>query len=156
MAIIDKNDVNMGDGYYDENNIWRWDKRCFVHRSNKCECNPQNAIYAIDYSMYREPLPDGHLDPFTFGNSKAAVIIVEILNEINNEKITHKVSSFLTRYNTLIRHTQDIKDETSRRIIGYMLIEKINKSILEVPDRVMSYMKNVAISRVKDKLIRNL
>lgn len=153
MSIIDMNDIKMGDGYYDENNVWQRTKYCIVDCGDKCTCKPPNGIYVIDYSFYEAMPAKTYLDPFTFGNSKAATTLVDILNEIDSEKVTQKVSGFIVRYHSLIKHVEDIKDPTTRSIVGYMFIEKINKSTLEVPDKVKSFMKNVVIGKIKDKLI---
>lgn len=153
MSIIDMNDIKMGDGYYDENNVWQRTKYCIVDCGDKCTCKPPNGIYVIDYSFYEAMPAKTYLDPFTFGNSKAATTLVDILNEIDSEKVTQKVSGFIVRYHSLIKHVEDIKDPTTRSIVGYMFIEKINNSTLEVPDKVKSFMKNVVIGKIKDKLI---
>lgn len=154
MSIISKNDLIMRDGYYNENNVWVRTKYCFVDCGDRCTCKPPNEIYVIDYSFYEAMPTKTYLDPFTFGNSKAATTLVEILNEIDSEKVTQKVSGFIVRYHSLIKHVADIKDPTTRSIVGYMFIEKINKSTLEVPDRVKSFMKNVVIGKIKAELIR--
>lgn len=142
MTIHDRNDIELGRGYYDDNNIWK--KYCFVYcGEDRCDCVLSKILVKNETK----------LDAFTFGNSKAAITLVDILNETDNEKITQKVSGFIVRYHQLIKHAQDIKDPTTRSIVGYMFIEKINNSTLEVPDKVKSFMKNVVIGKIKDKLI---
>jgi hypothetical protein len=149
MAIIDKNDVEMGWGYYDEYGRWRKTKHCFVYcGADRCNCGPPNGEWK------RELTNKNVLDPFTFGDSPAAVTLAAILNEINEEKVTQKVSGFVVRYHQLIKHAQDIKDPTTRAIVGHMFIEKINQSTLQIPDKAKSFMKNAVIGRIKDKLIR--
>ena len=149
MAIIDKNDISMGYGYYDENNVWLRKKFCLISCGDKCNCQP------IDKSLYLEMPLIKYIDPYTFGNSQAAVTLAEILNEELNEKYREKVSCFISNHNLLIRHIEDIKDLRTRAIVGQMLIEKVNSSNMILPDKIKSFMKNVVIGNIKQKLIRD-
>lgn len=150
MSIIDMNDIQMGWGHYDENNRWRKTKHCLVYcGEDRCNCGPPNGIWQTDLTN------KNILDPFTFGDSPACVTLAELLNEINEEKTTRKVSRFVVRYHTLIKHVLDIKDPMTKSIIGYMFIDKINKSTVQVPEKVKSFMKNTVIGKIKKELIRD-
>jgi hypothetical protein len=45
------------------------------------------------------------MDKTTFGKSKSAERLAEILDELNNKKITAKVAKFLVNYNTVLQST---------------------------------------------------
>ena len=94
------------------------------------------------------------LHPHTFGNSRTAEILVEILNEYGSEKYTEKVSHFVSRNYILINNINDIKDEKTKSIVGQLLIDNVNNSNMILTDKIKSFMKNLIIGKIKAKLIR--
>ncbi|QDJ96541.1 hypothetical protein Xoosp13_355 [Xanthomonas phage Xoo-sp13] len=94
--------------------------------------------------------PNIILDKHTFGSSKAAETLVDILNEHSNARLNAKVSSFLTNHNYMLNQLSYIKDVSVRLAFINMVGLKIkNESIRNWPPRVVTYAKNVAQSSVK-------
>lgn len=150
MSIIDKNDISMGNGYYDENNIWQRIKYCFMYcGKDRCDCGPPNGEWR------KESVQIDKLSRYTFGNSKAADILTEKLLRYNNQRYVQTVQSIISNYGELINHIDDIKDSRTKEIVAFMLIDRVNNNPTTLPNDIKSYMKNVIISRIKQRLIRD-
>lgn len=89
------------------------------------------------------------LDKNTFGSSKAAIVLVDRLVESNNPKLVQKVSAYLTGHNTLVRDIMSIKDVRSRNSILALVGERVKQYNPPWPTLIVTYTKNVAMSKIK-------
>lgn len=94
------------------------------------------------------------LDPTTFGNQTCALRLVELLNEREDPKLTRHVTNFLTTRNRMIAALTCIPGRKERLTFANMLKDEINDAaITDAPAIVESFAKNVAISRLKERVI---
>lgn len=89
------------------------------------------------------------LDSNTFGSSKAAKILVNILEECGDARLVARVSTFLSEHNMLLNQIGAIPDVHSRLTLINMVGDKIKNSTQKWPERVTTFTKNVAMSKVK-------
>lgn len=90
------------------------------------------------------------LDINTFGNSKAAETLVDILNSYDNPHYLRKVSSFLSEHNKMLNQIRLMNDPHIRLSFINMVGDKIRQSTIDnVPERIVTFTKNVAQRNVK-------
>lgn len=88
----------------------------------------------------------------TFGSEKAAIVLSEILNEVGNPRLVSKVSTYLTEHNALMKNIDSIPDAHSRLALTELVSRKIKADKFNWPEKVLTYTKNVALSRVKRQI----
>lgn len=93
-----------------------------------------------------------NLETYTFGGSHAAETLVKILNASDDRKSARKVANFLKRINVLMTNIDTIPDPWCRKSLAALVEDNIQDSSLELPPLVKSYMKNVAVGRVRRSL----
>ncbi len=90
------------------------------------------------------------LDKNTFGSEPAAIILAEILSEHANTKLLANVSSYLSSLNATLRQVQYIPDARARLTVYNLMYnaakERFNN---DIPLRVDSYTRNVALTKIK-------
>lgn len=90
------------------------------------------------------------LDTHTFGDSRAAEVLADMLTKHNNPHYTRKVSSFLSEHNKMLNQISLMTDPHVRVSFINMLADKVRQSrISNVPTLVESYTKNVAQRKIK-------
>lgn len=94
------------------------------------------------------------LEKNTFGNSDCAQNLVKILIEINDEKITTKVSRFLISNNKIIHSLSKIEDNDVQKTLAQLYRASLLKSEITVPEKVKTHAINVLIGRLRDEVIR--
>lgn len=89
------------------------------------------------------------LDKNTFGSTKAAETLADILSKLDNPRVLARVTTFLSEHNQLLNEVSAIRDVHARLTIINMIGDKIKTTKLNWPEKVVSYAKNVAQSKVK-------
>ena len=96
------------------------------------------------------------IDSCTFGNSKAAINLIKILQNPENSIYCHKVLKILSKYMTAIKSLTFIPQkgtrETALSIWCDSFTTNVNKSSF-FPDVIKTHMNNVMIAQ-KRKLLR--
>ena len=101
------------------------------------------------------------VDNFTFGDSRAAIYLADLLNKEENKKYSRRVSCFLSKYLHFLNQidlTSDILDLTTRQALIQMvrndfikqLDNKVNGFFL--PDRIKSLVRNIFIKNYRAAL----
>lgn len=106
--------------------------------------------------------PKIYIHKHTFGSSKAAETLADILTEHSNARLNAKVSAFLTAHNTMLNQLSNVTDVSVRLAFINMVGDRIKHAYLKNwPERVITYTKNVAQANVKrfremdETIIRN-
>jgi hypothetical protein len=96
------------------------------------------------------------LDQYTFGNSKAAIILVEKINkyeEKTGERVSGKISKIIVSYCTHLKNINDIKNANTRQHLRELLFKdfiQLNKmskcNIINSDKELITYTKNVIAS----------
>lgn len=90
------------------------------------------------------------LDKYTFGSEPAAIILAEILSEHASTKMLANTSSYLSSLNATLRQVQYIPDARARLTVYNLMYnaakERFNN---DIPLRVDSYTRNVALTKIK-------
>ena len=97
------------------------------------------------------------LDPYTYGNSAAAVVLVEKLNAYNDARLTKRISKFIAHNYLMIKALEEMPDRACRQGFASMLRERINEygdGDRDTPDIVLSLSKNILIKALKTKITR--
>ena len=90
------------------------------------------------------------LQKHTFGSSKAAEALADIVSEYGSKHLCAKVSKFLTENNAMLHQVNNIPDVHVRLALINMIGDKIKASrMINWPERVVTYTKNVAQAQVK-------
>lgn len=90
------------------------------------------------------------LQKHTFGSSKAAEALADIVSEYGSKHLCAKVSKFLTEHNAMLHQVNNIPDVHVRLALINMIGDKIKASHMKNwPERVVTYTKNVAQAQVK-------
>lgn len=90
------------------------------------------------------------LQKHTFGSSKAAEALADIVSEYGSKRLSARVSKFLTEHNAMLRQVYNIPDVHVRLALINMIGDKIKTSrMINWPERVVTYTKNVAQAQVK-------
>lgn len=90
------------------------------------------------------------LQKHTFGSSKAAEALADIVSEYGSNILCGKVSKFLTEHNAMLHQVNNIPDVHVRLALINMIGDKIMDSRMDNwPLRVATYTKNVAMAKVK-------
>ena len=89
------------------------------------------------------------LDPNTFGDFKAAVVLVDMLNEINDRKLTASVARNWTSYCNCLAQIKTLKEYQVclAGLLRKSYIEKIEKS--DYPQLIKTYFINIISSKFK-------
>jgi len=88
---------------------------------------------------------DKDLDPYTFGDSDAAVTLAKILSQTGYEKYCRKVSTKYHEFCETIWEITDIRNIHIRSYILNLLMKDNRESVekLNLPEDVKSYLLNV-------------
>jgi hypothetical protein len=90
------------------------------------------------------------LQKHTFGSSKAAEALADIVSEYGSKHLCAKVSKFLSEHNAMLHQVNNIPDVHVRLVLINMIGDKIKASrMINWPERVVTYTKNVAQAQVK-------
>lgn len=90
------------------------------------------------------------LQKHTFGSSKAAEALADIVSEYGSKHLCAKVSKFLTENNAMLHQVNNIPDVHVRLALINMIGDKIKASrMINWPERIVTYTKNVAQAQVK-------
>ena len=90
------------------------------------------------------------LQKHTFGSSKAAEALADIVSEYGSKHLCAKVSKFLTEHNAMLHQVNNIHDVHVRLALINMIGDKIKASrMINWPERIVTYTKNVAQAQVK-------
>lgn len=89
------------------------------------------------------------LDQFTFGSSKAAETLADILSEAKDDRLTARVSRFIGDNAATLRHVSTIRCASTRLRLINMIGNEVKSTKLKFPPRVESYAKNVVQAHVK-------
>jgi hypothetical protein len=92
------------------------------------------------------------LDPFTFGDSRAAQALARILNEENNIKYRRSVSRFLTSSNKLINTITQIEDSEAKRYMINIFMDHLKTINRDWPPKVLSFSKNTLSTKIKKQI----
>ena len=89
------------------------------------------------------------LDPFTFGDSTAAVVLTERLVELQNRSLVKRVSSYLEQHNALINEVMTMQSSNARLSVLHLIADRVKSYNPPWPDNITTYVKNVATSKIK-------
>jgi len=85
------------------------------------------------------------LDPYTFGDSKAAVNLAEILSQSGYEKYLSRVSTKYSRFCECMNATSEIRNMSFRSFLCKLIMmdarEKVGK--MKIPEEVKSHLLNI-------------
>ncbi len=91
------------------------------------------------------------LSPYTFGKSRAAVVLAELLNFENSEKQTTSVSRFLIAQNQFAKGILEISNPDVRSSVIRLWKKEIKSiNLVGLSEKVFTFTKNVAISRTRE------
>ena len=92
-----------------------------------------------------EKVEKGELDPYTFGDSKAAINLAKILSEPEHRKYSSKVSVFYGRFNQRMMAIYAVRDFSIRQHLSWLIMkdarDKIGSSVM--PELVKSHLLNI-------------
>lgn len=95
------------------------------------------------------------LDQYTFGNSSAAINLADMLNKIQDEKITAKVQNKISGILLTCNQIKRIDDANLKYKIFEILYEKVKKQSLALddnllmPQKIKTHMYNVILTHLK-------
>ena len=92
------------------------------------------------------------LDPYTFGNTLPATILVERLEALNSSNAVRGVSQFLQRGNLTIKHLHTIQEPRTKTYLSILLREDIQRKLeksVTIPESLRSFVANVLITKLK-------
>jgi len=94
------------------------------------------------------------LDPGTYGDSKAAVVLTKILNEIGDHKLARKVGNYFCYYCRGVMQIATLTDEEIRTEFFHMWKERFKLLIEEakMPEKVASYLRNIMKAKMQDTI----
>lgn len=91
------------------------------------------------------------LETYTFGNSPAAVVLVRLLNEQNNDKQTRSVSRFLIAHNQVAKSILEIKNPEVRSTLIRLWQKEIKEvKLVGLSEKVFTFTKNLAVARTRE------
>ena len=87
------------------------------------------------------------IDKNTFGGSRAAVVLADMLNDIGNTKLSRKVCSLFSQYSQGMRAINDeVRDphfKSSLLEVWYNSKGKDRANNTPMPDKIRSYLINI-------------
>lgn len=90
------------------------------------------------------------LAPDTFGNSPAALILVELLNSLNDSRQTRSVSRFLIAQNTIARELRLMPNKEVKATLIRLWKREIQDIVLtDLDPKVFTFTKNVAMAKAR-------
>jgi hypothetical protein len=93
------------------------------------------------------------LQTTTFGNRPCAIHLARLLDECDSPSLTRRVTNFLITRNRLIKALEFVPGRRERLELANMLKCSINATkLVDCPEIVESFAKNVAISHLRDKI----
>lgn len=101
------------------------------------------------------------LDKFTFGNTPAAIYLVQELNRVNSSKLNRKVSSVLNNQNRLVKEVVGAFESGSLSLHGFgaimnMLRDRVKNIKTEFEnDLVTNLVSNMIAGNIKSILRRS-
>jgi hypothetical protein len=93
-----------------------------------------------------------NLDPFTFGDSIAAQVLADRLNEINNPNTLSTVSKFIQSNQIAINGIGTIWNSQARASVAIVYREEIHRRLAKsttIPEKLKSYIANILIGKIK-------
>lgn len=97
-----------------------------------------------------------NLDPYSFGNTEAAVNLSDIISKLDRPLITRKVSRTLAKHNIFIKKLAEIKDQSFKEQVFYSyqkyLPYTFEKSVL--PEFIKNHILNILYARLRDVVWR--
>ena len=94
------------------------------------------------------------MDKYTFGNTKAAIKLVEILTELNNSNVTGKVGLKLGRFSQMLNELSKV-DTSVSIAIGKIVYDKFSQLDNNLPTTVNSFTRNLIQVRYKSWMLEN-
>lgn len=85
-----------------------------------------------------------NLDPFTYGNSKACINLADIINKLDNPKVTRGVGSLISSFHHKMLYCRAYTRAITVEIVMMyrkQYLEKINSRAW--PDNVKSHVRNI-------------
>lgn len=82
------------------------------------------------------------MDPTTFGGTKAAIVLANLLTQKEYKRYTSQVGRNLIHFCTTLKCLDDIKNISVQRHMKYDLYENFKK--IDLPTKLKSYTINVA------------
>lgn len=89
------------------------------------------------------------LDPFTFGDSNAAMVLAERLTELQNRSLVKRVSSYLEQHNSIVNAVATIESRHARMSVLHLITDRVKSYNPSWPDNITTYVKNVATMKIK-------
>lgn len=89
------------------------------------------------------------VDPFQYGNTRAAINLVKILEELGNSRYKQKVSRFLCKNNETIKAIASIKSPYERDKLFMMFRVHLMQQDLRIPEDIRQHTLNVLITRIR-------
>lgn len=91
------------------------------------------------------------LDQFTFGNSKAAIVLAERLSRLGNDNVIGYVTTVLGQSNSTVKEIQKIHDNRIRAYLLELHSKHVANRILtnpNIPESIKTFANNVAQSKI--------
>lgn len=89
------------------------------------------------------------LDPFTFGDSTAAMVLAERLMELQNRSLMKRVSSYLEQHNSIVNAVSTIHSRHARHSVLHLIADRVKSYNPPWPENITTYVKNVATAKIK-------
>ena len=97
------------------------------------------------------------MDKYNFGDSPAAIILVELVTEIPSDyernKVRRKVSRFFCDYNAVFTQLHALESKKTKSFLFNLLRKEVLEKKLDLPTKIETYSKNVLVSQLREKLI---
>ena len=94
------------------------------------------------------------LDPTTFGGTRVAVVLVEILNEHNNRTLANRVSNIIHDYRHTLTALRDVKDPGVYLRVMMLMRREAIASLKVAPENVRTHLANFLTSLYREELAR--
>jgi hypothetical protein len=95
------------------------------------------------------------IDPYTYGNDKAAIHLADIIQNLNDKIVTKRVGNFISYYQSVFKETSSIKDRYARELLYGLLknsiLEKLSKEKKFNPS-IKSHVASVLTTSLREKL----
>lgn len=91
---------------------------------------------------------------YTFGSSKSAVKLVQMLNERQRSSVNRRVANFINSKYRLIKAIESVPNYLDRLNLAQILVVHINNGRIPTADTIVeTHAKNVAITAVRQRLM---
>lgn len=95
------------------------------------------------------------LDQFTFGKTKAAIVLAERLSILNQRYVTAYITMLFSQTNLTVKELRKMENAKSRRHLMILLSKDVRDRIItnpRIPVCIATFANNVAQSKIKEAI----